>query len=321
MTAEIEVELRRDSDSGDVDATLKLAELLEERGAIDDAIAEYRKLDAQGVLNGTGNLARLLKQTGAAQEAEDTFKRCAEAGSERADAQYIALRVRRGAATHEEIVRLVGIWARHADHLPPEHIPPREEWTPDLYDALVVMDDIGELWANDPGNFLILDSICDRDAVVAGLHAADGAGSPAAAHQLAAYFQGRGDRVDASRAFERAAERGWKFALYEAGVALYEANGAQGALAMAKRAEAEGVFGGLFLVGVIQRGLRNNEEAMRAWLAADEAGDPRASFELGKLMTWLDEQAGSNSDMARRYLEKAVAGGIPQAQELLDKLR
>lgn len=320
MTAETEQELRQASDRGDVEANLKLAELLEERGAIDEAIAECRKLDARGVLNGTGNLARLLKQTGALAEAEEAFRRCAEAGSERADAQYVALRIRRGAATHEEVVRLVGIWARHADRLPPGHLPPREEWTPALYDALVLMDDIGELWANDPGNFLILESICDRDMVIAGLHAADGAGSPAAAHQLATYFQGRGDRADAARAYERAAERGWKFALYEGGVALYEADDVQGALALAKRAEQEEVFGGLFLVGVIQRGLKNNEEAMRAWLAADEAGDPRGSYELGKLMAWLDEQAGTSSDMTRRYLEKALAGGIPQAQALLDRL-
>lgn len=322
MTGEKEQELGEASDRGDAEAAFELAGLLEERGATDEAIAEYRKLDAKGMLNGTGNLARLLKETGALEEAEEAFKRCAEAGSERADAQYVALRALRGAATPEEIVRLVKVWARHADHLPSGHIPSSDQWTPVHYDALVVMDDLSDLWPSGAGDFLILESICSRDAVVTGLHTADAAGSPAAAHQLGTYFQSRGDLTDASRAFERAAERGWKFALYEAGVARYQAKDIHGALEIAKRAEEESVFGGLFLVGVIQRQLRNNEEAMRAWLAADSAGDARASFELGKLMAWLAEQAGSNDgDLARPYLEKAVAAGIPEAQELLDRFR
>lgn len=322
MTSEKERELRDASDRGDTEAALELARLLEERGATDEAIAQYRKLDAKGVLNGTGNLAQLLKETGATREAEEAFKRCAEAGSERADAQYIALRVLRGAATHEEIVRLVGIWARHADHLPPGHLPPQEQMTTVHYDALVMMDDLSDLWPNNSGDFPILESICNRDAVVAGLHAVDGTDSPSAAHQLGTYFLGRGDLIDASQAFGRAAERGWQFALYEAGVARYQANDIQGALNIAKQAEQQEIFGGLFLVGLIQRRLRNNEEAMRAWTAADRAGDARASLQLGKLLAWLDEQAGgSNGDLARRYLEKAAAAGIPEAQELLDKLK
>lgn len=156
--------LREGSDRGDTDAALDLATLLEDRGEIDEAIAEYRKLDAKGVLNGTGNLARLLKETG-------------------------------------------------------------DQWTTAQYDAFVMMDDLGDLWANISGDFPILESICDRDAVVAGLHAADAKGSPAAAHELGTYFQGRGDLADASRSFERAAEHGWKSALYEAGVARYQGQG------------------------------------------------------------------------------------------------
>jgi len=321
VTSEREQELRRASGQGDTEAALELAGLLDDRGATDEAIVEYRKLDAKGVLDGTGNLARLLKETGATQEAEEAFKRCAEAGSERADAQYIALRVLRGAATHEEVVRLVAVWARHVDHLQPGHPPPQGEKTPAYIGALVMLDDLSDLWPSDPGNFPILESICNRDAVITGLRAADAAGSPSAAHELGTYLQGRGDLEDASRAFERAAEGGWKFALYDAGVARYKANDIHGALTVAKRAEEEEVFGGLFLVGLIQRELRNNEEAMRAWTEADRAGDARASFQLGKLLAWLDEQAGSNGDLARPYLEKAVAAEIPEAQELLNKLK
>ncbi|MGA8744966.1 MAG: hypothetical protein WB507_03775 [Solirubrobacterales bacterium] len=322
MTSGKERALREASDRGDIDAALDLASLLEDRGETAEAIAEYRKLDAKGVLNGTGNLARLLKETGATEEAEEAFKRCADAGSERADAQYIALRVQRGAATHEEIIRLVAVWARHVDHLQPGHLPPQDQWTPAQYDAFVMIDDISDLWANNSGNFPILESICDRDAVVAGLHAADGKGSPAAAHELGTYFQGRGDLADASRSFERAAEHGWKSALYEAGVARYQAKDLHGALDIAKRAADQEVFGGLFLVGVIQRQLKNNQEAMSAWMDADRAGDARASFELGKLMAWLAEQAGSNDlGAAQPYLEKAAAAGISEAQELLDRFR
>ncbi len=295
--------------------------MLAQRGETAEAIAEYRKLDADGVLNGTGNLARLLKETGETREAEEAFKRCAEAGSARADAQYIALRVLRGAATHEEIVRLVAVWARNADHLQPGHLPSKDQMTTHHYEALVMMDDLDDLWPSDAGDYPILESICNRDSVLAGLHAADATGSPAAAHQLGTYFQGRGDLTDASQAFERAAERGWKSALYEAGVARYKAEDIHGALGIAKRAEEEGVFGGLFLVGAIQRQLGNHQEAMSAWVDADLAGDARASFELGKLMAWIAEQAGSNDgDLARPYLEKAAAAGISEAQELLDKL-
>ncbi len=299
-----------------------MARLLADRGDTDEAIAEYRKLDAKGVLNGTGNLARLLKERGATEEAEEAFKRCADAGSERADAQYIALRVKRGAGTHEEVIRLVAVWARHMDHLEPGQLPPSDQWTTDHYDAFVMMDDLDDLWANNSGNFPIIESICDRDAVIAGLQAADAKGSPAAAHELGTYFQGRGDLADASRAFERSAEHGWKSALYNAGVMRYQAKDIHGALDIAKQAAEQEVFGGLFLVGLIQRQLKNNQEAMSAWIDADLAGDARASFELGKLMAWLAEQAGSNdAGAARPYLEKAVAAGIPEAQELLDKFR
>lgn len=323
MTPGEERALREASDRGDTDAALDLAALLEDRGEIDEAIAEYRKVDAKGVLNGTGNLARLLKETGAFEEAEEAFKRCADAGSERADAQYVALRAKRGAATHEEVIRLVAVWARHMDNLRPGgQLPPQDQWTTAQYDAFVTMADLGDLWVNNSGNFPTLESICDRGAVVAGLHAADGNGSPAAAHELGTYFQGRGDLADASRAFERAAGHGWKSALYEAGVARYQAKDIHGALAMAKQAAEQEVFGGLFLVGLIQRQLKNNQEAMSAWIEADLAGDARASFELGKLMAWLAEQAGSNdAGAARPYLEKAAAAGIPEAQELLDRFR
>lgn len=75
-------------------------------------------------------------------------------------------------------------------------------------------------------------------------------------------------------------------------------------------------------MGLIQRQLKNNQEAMSAWIDADLAGDARASLELGKLMAWLAGQAGSNdAGAARPYLEKAVAAGIPEAQDLLDKFR
>lgn len=322
MTAEKERALREASDRGDTEAGLDLAALLEDQGDIDGAIDEYRKLDAKGVLNGTGNLARLLKEAGAVEEAEEAFKRCADAGSERADAQYIALRVKRGAATHEEVIRLVAVWAQHMDHLQPGQLPPQDQWTTAQYDALVMMEDLDHLWPNNSGNFPILESSCDRDAVIAGLHAADAKGSPAAAHELGTYFQGRGDLADASRAFERSAEHGWKSALYEAGVMRYQAKDVHGALDIAKRAAEQEVFGALFLVGVIQRQLKNNQEAMGAWLEADRAGDARASFELGKLMAWLAEQAGSNdAGAARPYLEKAAAAGISEAQELLDRFR
>jgi uncharacterized protein len=322
VTTEQERALREASDRGDTEASLELAALFEDRGNLDGAIDEYRKLDAEGVLNGTGNLARLLKEAGAVEEAEEAFKRCADAGSERADAQYIALRVRRGAATHEEILRLVAVWARHIDHLEPGQLPPQDQWTPAQYDAFVMMDDLNDLWPNNSGNYPILESICDRDAVIAGLHGADAKGSPAAAHELATYFQGRGDLADASRAFERSAEHGWKSSLYEAGVARYQAKDVHGALEIAKRAAEQDVFGGLFLVGVIQRQLKNNQEAMSAWIDADRAGDARASLELGKLLAWLAEQAGSNDPgAARPYLEKAAAAGVSEAQEILDRFR
>lgn len=322
MTSGKEQALREAADRGDADARLDLAALLEDRGDKSGAIEEYRKLDAQGVLNGTGNLARLLEETGALEEAEEAFKRCAEAGSDRADAQYVALRVRRGAATHEEVIRLVVAWAQHMDHLQPGQLPPRDQWAPAQFDAFVMMDDLSDLWANNSGNFPILESICDRDAVIAGLHAADAKGSPAAAHELGVYFQGRGDLADASRAFERSAEHGWKSALYEAGVARYQSKDTHGALDLAKRAAAQEVFGGLFLVGLIQRQLKNNQEAMSAWLDADREGDPRASLELGKLLAWLAEQAGSNdAGAARPYLEKAAAAGIAEARELLDRFQ
>jgi hypothetical protein len=322
VTTGKEQALREAFDRGDTEAGLDLAALLEDRGDTAGAIAEFRKLDAQGVLNGTGNLARLLKETGALGEAEEAFKRCADAGSERADAQYIALRIKRGAATHEEIVRIIGVWARHMDHLEPGQLPPQDQWTTDQYDAFVMMDDLGDLWANNSGNFPILESICSRDAVLAGLHAADAKGSPAAAHELGSYFQGRGDLADASQAFERSAEHGWKSALYAAGVARYQAKDIHGALDIAKRAADQEVYGGLFLIGVIQRQLKNNQEAMSAWFDADQAGDARASLELGKLMAWLAEQAGSNDlGAGRPYLEKAAAAGIPEAQELLDRFQ
>lgn len=308
--------LREASARGDTEASADLAALLEDRGDTDGAIDEYRKLDAKGILNGTGNLARLLKEAGALEESEEAFKRCADAGSERADAQYIALRVKRGAATHEEVVRLVGVWARHMDHLERGQQSPQDRHI----EALVMMDDLSDLWATNSGDFPILESICDRDAVIAGLHAADGKGSPAAAAELGTYFQGRGDLADAARAFERSAEHGWKSSLYEAGVMRFQLDDDYGALDLAKRAAEQEVFGGLFLVGVIQRHLKNNEEAMRAWMDADKAGDARASFELGKLMAWLAEQAGSNdAGAARPYLEKAAAAGIAEAQELLDR--
>jgi tetratricopeptide (TPR) repeat protein len=319
---EKEQALREASDRGDTEAGLDLAVLLEDRGDTDGAIDEYRKLDAKGVLNGTGNLARLLKETGALEEAEEAFKRCADAGSERAGAQYITLRVRRGAATHEEIGGLVAIWAQHMDHLEPGQLPPQDQWTTDQYDALVMMEDLGDLWASHSGNFPILESICDRDAVIAGLHAADAKGSPAAAHELGTYFQGRGDLADASRAFERSAEHGWKSALYKAAVTRYQAKDIHGALDIAKRAADQDVFGGLFLVGLIQRQLKNNQEAMSAWMEADQAGDARASLELGKLMAWLAEQAGSKDlGAGRPYLEKAAAAGISEAQELLNRFQ
>lgn len=320
MTTGNEQALREASARGDTEASLNLASLLEDRGDIDGAIDEYRKLDAQGILNGTGNLARLLKATGAVEEAEEAFKRCADAGSDRADAQYIALRVKRGAATHEEIIRLVEVWARHMDHLQPGQLPPQGQWSPAQIEAFVMMDDLDDLWATNSGNFPILESICDRDAVIAGLHAADGKGSPAAAHELGTYFRGRGDLADASRAFERAAGNGWKSALYEAGVMRYQLDEDHAALDLAKRAAEQEAFGGLFLVGVIQRHLKNHQEAMSAWIDADQAGDARASFELGKLMAWIAEQAGSNdAGAARPYLEKAAAAGISEAQELLDR--
>jgi tetratricopeptide (TPR) repeat protein len=322
VTSDKERALREAADRGDTEASLDLAALLEDQGDVDGAIEEYRKLDAKGVLNGTGNLARLLKERGAVAEAEEAFKRCADAGSERAEALYVALRVRRGAATHEEVIKLVAVWAQHMDNLQPGQLPPQDQWTTAQYDAFVMMSDLDDLWPNNSGNFPILESICDRDAVIAGLHAADAKGSPAAAHELGAYFQGRGDLLDASRAFERSAEHGWKSALYEAGVMRYQAQDIHGALDLAKRAAEQKVFGGLFLVGVIQRQLKNNEEAMSAWIDADLAGDARASFELGKLMAWLAEQAGSNdAGAARPYLEKAAAAGISEAQELLDRFR
>jgi tetratricopeptide (TPR) repeat protein len=316
--------LREADAGGDLKATLSLGYLLEDRGETDAALEQFRKADAAGILNGTGNLARLLQETGRLDEAEAAFKRCADAGSDRALAQYIALLVRRGAASQDDISALVKFWCSHSDHVP-------RPFNPDLLEgeareaylaALAAMDTLSDLWQGDAGNFQILESICNPDHVVAALEEADAGGSLSASHELAIHYVQQQDPKQAADAFERTALRGWTSSLIQAAAARLQAGDPHRGLALGERAVEEDVFGGHWVVGVIQRDLGNHQASVEAYVNADEAGDARGAFEIAKLHVFVSEQAGSSiSPETESQLIRAAEAGVDGAVELLEKAR
>jgi tetratricopeptide (TPR) repeat protein len=315
--------LREADASGDLEATLDLGYLLEDRGDTDAALEQFRKADAAGILNGTGNLARLLQETGRLEEAEAAFKRCADAGSERALAQYFALLVLRGAAGRDDISALVKFWCSHSDHLPrPVGAEPEGEARDAYIGALAAMDTLSDLWQGDAGNFRILESVCNPDHVVAALEEADADGSLSASHELATHYLQRQDPKRAADAFERTALRGWTSCLIEAAAARAQAGDLHRGLALAERAVEEDVFGGHWVVGVIQRDMGNHRAAVEAYVNADQSGDARGAFELAKLHVFVSEQAGSSiSPKTESQLIRAAEAGVDGAAELLEKAR
>ncbi len=291
---------KRAEAAGSVQATLKLAALMEDHHKdLAAAEAAWRRADEAGDINGSGNLGRLLREQGDMRGAEAAFLRCYERGSLRAAADYAELLSQRDDATAAEISDAVVALCQ-------------------AIDAYLVHDD-GMLMAAP----FVLEGVqerCDPQAVEAGLRRADEHNSSASgAFHHALLLRDRGEYAAATAGFHRSAQRGYGDGWVQAANGYLELGDTATAEATAREGEKADIAAASTMLGMILDQQGDTDGGLESYRRADAAGHGVGSFNLGielknrgeleaaeQALARAEERGADNAADARRALRREL---------------
>jgi|GEM_PF-2742025 len=277
---------------------------------LEAALRHYLDADEAGDANGAANAGRLLKENGDLRAAEEAFGRSYDRGGVRALSDHAGLMSNRTDATAEEIADVVAKLCAVEDMWVEAEV--RERRDGDGERLSVVESQVGPPLAVFSGMW----RHCDRDAMEAGVAAADRGGSAAGAYHLGVLLREREDRTAAAEASARAGERGYPAGWTNAAVNLGELGDQAGAEHAARKGDAMGEADATVLLGLILDEKGDRRGSIEANRRADAMGHKDGAFHLG-----IDLVKEGALEEAEAALQRALERGEPKAEEILRMVR
>ena len=275
--------------------TVLLAELLEARGAVDEAVGAWRRAEDAGEPRAAETLGRMLREMGDLVAAKDAFRRCLDRGELHVLADYCELVQDRAVAGPDDVSDAAA------------RVCAAEDW----FSIVQGAPDDGALRTIFAG----LHQRCDSDALVAGTRRADEDDSASGAYYLGELLLERGDAAAAAEAFARAAERGRPEGWTKAVRSYLDAGDIASAEAVARLGERSGDAASSTAVGTILKARSEDAAAREAFRRADAGNDTLGAFELGTML--LED---GELDAAEAAFRRAIDRGAEGAEAALDRL-